>query len=129
MSFLDVNREQCLASIGIPHWTDHRVCLDVMAILASCPVIMYVCDSEHISESCLTLYQSVLQVCLGVMEKLASCVAFLYVVAEASKGTRLTLSGHLKINGFLKGTKVDLHEFPSSLMRPRHWTTFMGFLV
>lgn len=129
MSFLDVNRGQCLASIGIPHWTDHRVCLDVMAILASCPAFLYICDSEHISESCFTLYQSDLQVCLGLMEKLASCLAFMYVVTEASKGTGLTLSGHLKINGFLKGIKVDSHEFPSSLMRPRHWTTFMGFLV
>lgn len=63
------------------------------------------------------------------MEKFASCLAFMYVVAEASKGTGLTLSGYLKFNGVLKGSKVDLHEFPSSLMRPRHWTTFMAFLV
>ena len=113
LSFLDVNRRQCRASIGFPHWIDHRVCLDVMAKLVSCPAFMYICDSEHISELCFTLYQSDPQVCVGVMEKLASCLAFLSVLAEASKGTGLTLSGHLQINGFLKGVIVDLHEFPS----------------
>jgi hypothetical protein len=90
---------------------------------------MCMCDSEHISGLCLTLYQSDPQVCLDVMEKLLRVLQFMYVVAEASKGTGLTLSSYLKMNGFLKGIEVDLHEFPSSLMRPRHWTTFITFLV